>query len=109
MRAFRRERFQRCNARDDLPVQCGERDRRLDDAGGGDQVPDRPFERRNRRAPRAGRASMDEEFASLAARQAIPKPQVPDDLVGAMSFLTSDDAAFVTGQTLYVDGGMVRA
>jgi len=25
-----------------------------------------------------------------------------------MSFLTSDDAAFVTGQTLYVDGGMVR-
>jgi NAD(P)-dependent dehydrogenase (short-subunit alcohol dehydrogenase family) len=60
------------------------------------------------RGPRAGRASMDEEFAALALRQAIPKPEVPEDLVGAMSFLTSDDAAFVTGQTLYVDGGMVR-
>lgn len=61
------------------------------------------------RAPRAGRANMDEEFASLAARQAIPKPEVPEDLAGTMSFLTSDDAAFVTGQTLYVDGGLVRA
>jgi NAD(P)-dependent dehydrogenase (short-subunit alcohol dehydrogenase family) len=30
---------------------------------------------------------------------------VPDDLVGVMSFLTSDDAAFMTGQTLNVDGG----
>jgi NAD(P)-dependent dehydrogenase (short-subunit alcohol dehydrogenase family) len=52
---------------------------------------------------------MDEEFAALALRQAIPKPEVPEDLVGTMSFLTSNDAAFVTGQTLYVDGGMVRA
>ncbi|MFZ0837569.1 MAG: SDR family oxidoreductase, partial [Xanthobacteraceae bacterium] len=60
------------------------------------------------RAPRFGRNSMDEEFAALAARQAIPRPEVPEDLVGAMSFLTSDDAAFMTGQTLYVDGGMVR-
>ncbi|HVG51440.1 MAG TPA: SDR family oxidoreductase [Xanthobacteraceae bacterium] len=60
------------------------------------------------RQPRAGRANMDEEFAILASRQAIPRPALPDDLVGAMSFLTSDDAAFVTGQTLYVDGGLVR-
>jgi NAD(P)-dependent dehydrogenase (short-subunit alcohol dehydrogenase family) len=26
-----------------------------------------------------------------------------------MSFLTSDDAAFMTGQTLNVDGGRVRS
>ncbi len=60
------------------------------------------------RAPRSGRASMEEEFTALATRQAIPRPESPEDLVGAMSFLTSDDAAFITGQTLYVDGGMVR-
>jgi NAD(P)-dependent dehydrogenase (short-subunit alcohol dehydrogenase family) len=30
---------------------------------------------------------------------------VPEDLVGTLSFLTSDDAAFITGQTLYVNGG----
>ena len=61
------------------------------------------------RAPRLGRNSMDEEFEALASRQAIPRPEVPADLVGTMSFLTSDDAAFVTGQTIYVDGGLVRA
>ena len=33
---------------------------------------------------------------------------MPDDLVGTVSFLTSDDAAFITGQTLNVDGGRVR-
>ena len=61
------------------------------------------------RAPRFGRASMDEEFNALAKRQPIPRPELPEDLVGALSFLTSDDAAFLTGQTLYVDGGLVRA
>jgi NAD(P)-dependent dehydrogenase (short-subunit alcohol dehydrogenase family) len=30
---------------------------------------------------------------------------VPDDLVGPLLFLSSDQAAFVTGQVLYVDGG----
>ena len=40
--------------------------------------------------------------------QAIKRVEVPDDLVGAVSFLTSDDAAFITGQTLNVDGGRVR-
>jgi 3-oxoacyl-[acyl-carrier protein] reductase/(S)-1-phenylethanol dehydrogenase len=33
---------------------------------------------------------------------------MPEDLVGTMSFLASSDADFMTGQTLYVDGGMVR-
>jgi NAD(P)-dependent dehydrogenase (short-subunit alcohol dehydrogenase family) len=42
--------------------------------------------------------------ASVAAR-AIPREETPDDLVGAVSFLASDDAAFITGQTLVVDGG----
>ena len=33
----------------------------------------------------------------------------PEDLAGAVSFLTSDDSAFMTGQTLHVDGGRVRS
>jgi NAD(P)-dependent dehydrogenase (short-subunit alcohol dehydrogenase family) len=60
------------------------------------------------RSPRAGMATMDEEFALAARSQAIPRPEVPDDLVGTVSFLTSDDAAFITGQTISVDGGRVR-
>lgn len=61
------------------------------------------------RKPRPGFANMDEEFNAVASLQAIKRPEVPDDLVGALSFLTSDDAAFMTGQTLNVDGGRVRA
>lgn len=60
------------------------------------------------RSPRAGFATMDDEFLSVAQMQAIKRVETPDDLVGAMSFLTSDDAAFITGQTLNVDGGRVR-
>jgi NAD(P)-dependent dehydrogenase (short-subunit alcohol dehydrogenase family) len=60
------------------------------------------------RAPRRGRANMDEEFEEIARIQAIRRVQVPADLVGVLSFLASDDSAFMTGQTLYVDGGMVR-
>ncbi len=60
------------------------------------------------RTPRAGLSSMDEEFASVANMQAIKRGEAPDDLVGTVSFLTSDDAAFITGQTLNVDGGRIR-
>jgi len=37
--------------------------------------------------------------------RAIPREETPEDLVGAVSFLASEDAAFITGQTLVVDGG----
>lgn len=47
-------------------------------------------------------------FDDMAKRQAIKRVEAPEDLVGAVSFLTSDDAAFITGQTLVVDGGLVR-
>jgi 3-oxoacyl-[acyl-carrier protein] reductase len=32
---------------------------------------------------------------------------VPEDIAKAVAFLVSDDAAFITGQVLSVDGGMV--
>jgi NAD(P)-dependent dehydrogenase (short-subunit alcohol dehydrogenase family) len=58
------------------------------------------------RKPRG--ATKDDDYRDIASRQAIKQPQQPADLVGTVSFLTGDDAVFLTGQTLYVDGGMVR-
>jgi NAD(P)-dependent dehydrogenase (short-subunit alcohol dehydrogenase family) len=61
------------------------------------------------RQPRPGFKTMDDEFNAVAQMQAIKRVEVPEDLVGTVSFLTSDDAAFMTGQTLNVDGGRVRS
>jgi glucose 1-dehydrogenase len=33
---------------------------------------------------------------------------VPADVAGAVAFLASDDASYITGTTLYVDGGMTQ-
>lgn len=48
-------------------------------------------------------------FDHAVQAQAIKRIGEPDDLAGAMAFLISDDAAFMTGQTLLVDGGLERA
>lgn len=49
-------------------------------------------------------AAMTEE---LAKNSAIPRPELPEDLAGTAASLASDDAGFVTGQTICVDGGLV--
>jgi NAD(P)-dependent dehydrogenase (short-subunit alcohol dehydrogenase family) len=35
----------------------------------------------------------------------VPKPAVPEDIAAAVVFLLSDDARYITGQTINVDGG----
>ena len=45
---------------------------------------------------------------AVIAQQAIPREGTAEDLVGTVLFLTSDDAAFMTGQFLVADGGMTR-
>lgn len=41
-------------------------------------------------------------------QQAIKRLGEPEDVTGAVLFLTSDDAAFITGQAIVVDGGQYR-
>lgn len=43
-----------------------------------------------------------------AERTILKRKQQPDDLDGVVAFLLSDDAKFITGQTLAVDGGNVN-
>jgi NAD(P)-dependent dehydrogenase (short-subunit alcohol dehydrogenase family) len=40
-------------------------------------------------------------------RRALDEDQTPDDVAGAVAFLVSGDARYITGHTLVVDGGMV--
>jgi 3-oxoacyl-[acyl-carrier protein] reductase len=46
-----------------------------------------------------------EQAKALIASQAIHRREKPEDLVGAAAFLASDDAGFITGQTINIDGG----
>jgi 3-oxoacyl-[acyl-carrier protein] reductase len=56
-----------------------------------------------------------EEFEPLGPEakakrgQTVPLGRVgePEDVAGAVAFLASDDAAYITGQKIYVDGGML--
>jgi 3-oxoacyl-[acyl-carrier protein] reductase len=42
----------------------------------------------------------------IIAMQCVPRAEVPEDLVGAVLFLASDASAFVTGQSINLDGGV---
>lgn len=53
-------------------------------------------------------AFPEEALAAMAAQRAIPRQSTVADLVGTVLFLTSDDAAFVTGSFHVADGGATR-
>ncbi|WP_427892008.1 SDR family NAD(P)-dependent oxidoreductase [Kribbella sp. GL6] len=50
----------------------------------------------------------DAVAAQILPRQCLQRRGTADDLTGAFLFLASDDAAFITGQVLCVDGGWVH-
>jgi 3-oxoacyl-[acyl-carrier protein] reductase len=55
----------------------------------------------------ARRVGVEPEEYRKAAAAANPVRRVgyPEDIAAAAAFLCSDEASYITGQTLYVDGG----
>jgi 3-oxoacyl-[acyl-carrier protein] reductase len=55
----------------------------------------------------ARRVGVEPEDYRKAAAEVTPVRRVgqPEDIAAAAAFLCSDEASFITGQTLYVDGG----
>ncbi|WP_034990826.1 SDR family NAD(P)-dependent oxidoreductase [Beijerinckia mobilis] len=56
-------------------------------------------------------AAGDKEKLRSAFTKAVPMGRMgrPDDLPGAILFLSSDDAAFITGQVISVSGGLTMS
>lgn len=56
-----------------------------------------------------GRVNLEDPAVREAwrARTALARIGDPEDVVGPVAFFASDESAFVTGQTLNVDGGIV--
>jgi NAD(P)-dependent dehydrogenase (short-subunit alcohol dehydrogenase family) len=55
----------------------------------------------------ARQAAMSDEAArrKILSRTPIGRPGEPEEVASVASFLASDDASYITGQTIYPDGG----
>jgi len=49
--------------------------------------------------------SVEDFRAAAAERNPVRRVGLPEDIAAAAAFLASDEASYITGQTLYVDGG----
>jgi 3-oxoacyl-[acyl-carrier protein] reductase len=54
-------------------------------------------------------ALYDGREQQVAASYPLKRLGVPEDIAGVVAFLLSDDARWMTGQTVAVDGGMLLA
>ena len=74
-------------------------------------APRHPRQRRRARAPRSPRSTAP--GSTTPSRRRWSPSHIPlgragtaDEMAGVCAFLASDDAAYITGQTIFVDGGL---
>ena len=56
---------------------------------------------------------INQEWSDNPAKKAVVESHIPmgragtsEEMAAAVAFLASDEAAYITGQTLYIDGGL---
>jgi NAD(P)-dependent dehydrogenase (short-subunit alcohol dehydrogenase family) len=55
----------------------------------------------------AGKEMVNKEMNEMiVARRSLKREEQPEDLTGVITFLSSDESDFITGQTIVVDGGV---
>jgi NAD(P)-dependent dehydrogenase (short-subunit alcohol dehydrogenase family) len=51
-------------------------------------------------------ANVDDLLANFLSQIPLGRPAQPSEIAGVIAFLSSDDASYVTGQTIAVEGGL---
>jgi NAD(P)-dependent dehydrogenase (short-subunit alcohol dehydrogenase family) len=59
--------------------------------------------------PQLTERKQDELWTSFAEGTPLGRPANPSEIAAAIAFLASDDASFVTGASLIVDGGYLAS
>ncbi|MFT3863217.1 MAG: SDR family oxidoreductase [Solirubrobacterales bacterium] len=59
------------------------------------------------RTPATERDIGEQDFGAVRDRQAVKRTLEPADTAKTVSFLASDDADMISGQSIRVDGGLV--
>ena len=57
--------------------------------------------------PASGRAPAGEFYREVVSRIPLGRAGQPEDVAGLVAFLASDDAAYITGQAIHVNGGSI--
>jgi NAD(P)-dependent dehydrogenase (short-subunit alcohol dehydrogenase family) len=79
---------------------------RVNTVAPGNMATDMHFDELRARADRNG-SSFDDEVAAARAEVPLGRHGTADDVAGAIAWLASGDADYVTGQTIAVNGGML--
>ena len=57
----------------------------------------------------SGGPSAEEMMGRIVSQQTIKRACLPKDVADTLAFLVSEDAGFITGQIIHVDGGRTRS
>ncbi|MYB53345.1 MAG: SDR family oxidoreductase [Acidobacteriia bacterium] len=91
-----------------LAAEYGSENILFNNAGPGLIATDRLLSLAQRRADAAGIA-RDEMIERLASQTALRRVGQPEEFAAVVAFLCSEQASYVTGSSLMIDGGLVKA